>query len=62
MQLVMLNDEGKPIGILTGSPEEIIGYQRLIRENQFTPDEVDNITDALLDAIIRQNQSGGETT
>lgn len=62
MQLVMLNDEGKPVGILTGSPEEIIGYQRLIRENQFTPDEVDNITDALLDAIIRQNQSGGETT
>ena len=61
MQLVMLNDEGKPVGILTGSPEEIIGYQRLIRENQFTPDEVDNITDALLDAIIRQNQSGGET-
>ena len=62
MQLVMLNDEGKPVGILTGSPEEIIGYQRLIRENQFTPDEVDNITDALLDAIIRQNQSGGEAT
>lgn len=62
MQLVMLNDEGKPVGILTGSPEEIIGYQRLIRENQFTPDEMDNITDALLDAIIRQNQSGGETT
>ena len=62
MQLVMLNDEGKPVGILTGSPEEIISYQRLIRENQFTPDEVDNITDALLDAIIRQNQSGGETT
>ena len=61
MQLVMLNDEGKPVGILTGSPEEIIGYQRLIRENQFTPDEVDNITDALLDAIILQNQSGGET-
>lgn len=61
MQLVMLNDDGKPVGILTGSPEEIIGYQRLIRENQFTPDEVDNITDALLDAIIRQNQSGGET-
>ena len=62
MQLVILNDEGKPVGILTGSPEEIIGYQRLIRENQFTPDEVDNITDALLDAIIRQNQSGGEAT
>ena len=62
MQLVMLNDEGKPVGILTGSPEEIISYQRLIRENQFTPDEVDNITDALLDAIIRQNQSGGEAT
>lgn len=62
MQLVMLNDEGKPVAILTGSPEEIIGYQRLIRENQFTPDEVDNITDALLDAIIRQNQSGGEAT
>ena len=62
MQLVMLNDDGKPVGILTGSPEEIIAYQRLIRENQFTPDEVDNITDALLDAIIRQNQSGGETT
>lgn len=62
MQLVMLNDDGKPVGILTGSPEEIIGYQRLIRENQFTPDEVDNITDALLDAIIRQNQSGGEAT
>jgi len=61
MQLVMLNDDGKPVGILTGSPEEIIGYQRLIRENQFTPDEVNNITDALLDAIIRQNQSGGET-
>ena len=61
MQLVMLNDDGKPVAILTGSPEEIIGYQRLIRENQFTPDEVNNITDALLDAIIRQNQSGGET-
>ena len=61
MQLVMLNDDGKPVCILTGSPEEIIGYQRLIRENQFTPDEVNNITDALLDAIIRQNQSGGET-
>ena len=61
MQLVMLNDDGKPVGILTGSPEEIIDYQRLIRENQFTPDEVNNITDALLDAIIRQNQSGGET-
>lgn len=61
MQLVMLNDDGKPVGILTGSPEEIICYQRLIRENQFTPDEVNNITDALLDAIIRQNQSGGET-
>ena len=62
MQLLMMNDEGKPVGVLTGSPEEIIAYQRLIRENQFTPDEVDNITDALLDAIIRQNQSGGETT
>ena len=61
MQLLMMNDEGKPVGVLTGSPEEIIAYQRLIRENQFTPDEVDNITDALLDAIIRQNQSGGET-
>ncbi len=61
MQLVMLNDDGKPVGILTGSPEEIIGYQQLIRENQFTPDEVNKITDALLDAIIRQNQSGGET-
>ena len=61
MQLLMLNDEGRPVGVLTGSPEEIIQYQELIRQNRFSPDEVDTITDALLDAIIRQNKTDGET-